>query len=104
MPEPEKVMMATPNTFATRQTLVDSWRLRLEEAYARYHKPTEHYRRLLQEHPDGTPDDPNGGLALARQAGSEALAEYTSVLHAFTELTLNSKIPEERSEAVSDSL
>lgn len=88
--------MAPPKTCATRETLEDFWRLRVEETQARYHKATGHYRRLLQEQPGGTPHDPTGGLALARQAESEALAEYIRVLRAFTDLTVNGKIPEER--------
>lgn len=96
--------MATPNPSATRQTLEDSWRLRLEETQARYQKATEDYRRLLQQQPEGAPRDPNGSLMLARQVESEALAEYTSVLRVFTELTVNGKIPEARSAAGSDSL
>ena len=100
----ERMTMATPEAFATRQTLEDSWRLRLEETKARYHKATERYRRLLQEQPDGTPHDPRSALALARQAESEALAEYSRLLRAFTDLTVNGKVPEERSAAGSDNL
>jgi hypothetical protein len=54
----ERMTMATPEAFATRQTLEDSWRLRLEETQARYQKATEWYRRLLQEQLDATPYDP----------------------------------------------
>ena len=88
--------MATPNPSATGQTLEDSWRRRLEKTHAVYHRASGHYRRLLQEQPDGARHDPNGRLARARQAESEALAEYTRVLRAFTELTVDGKIPEER--------
>jgi hypothetical protein len=96
--------MATPKVSATRQTLADSWRLRLEETQARYHKATERYRRLLQEQPDGMSHDPKGALALARQAESQALAEYCRVLRAFAELTVNGEVPEERFAADSESL
>ena len=96
--------IATPKPSATRQTLEDSWLLRLEEAQARYQKATERYRRLLQGQPDGTSRDPRGVLALARQAESQALAEYSRILRAFTDLTVNGKVPEERSAAHSDSL
>jgi hypothetical protein len=96
--------MATPEVYATRQTREDSWRLRLDEAEAGYQKSTEWYRRLLQEQPDATPYDPRAALALARQAESEALAEYSRISRAFTELTVNGKVPEERSAAGSDSL
>jgi len=54
----ERMTMATPEAFATRQTRVDSWRLRLDETRARYQKATEWYRRLVQEQPDATPYDP----------------------------------------------
>jgi len=40
----------------------------------------------------------------ARQAESEAFAEYSRILRAFTELTVNGKVPEERSEDGSDRL
>ena len=96
--------MATPNASAARQTLEDSWRLRLEETQARYQKATEDYRRLLQEQPDGALHDPKGALALARQAESEALGEYSRILRAFTELTVNGKVPEGRSAAGSGGL
>jgi hypothetical protein len=82
----------------TRQTL-EAWRLRLEKTQAHYHEAQKRYILLLKEQLEGTPHDPNGGLAVARQAESDALAEYTRVLRAFTDLTVNGKIPEDRSEA-----
>jgi hypothetical protein len=96
--------MATLNSSTTRQTLQDFWRVRLEETQARYQKAKERYRGLLQEQPDGVSHDSKGALALALQAELEALAEYRRILRAFTELTLNGKIPEEQSPASSDSL
>jgi hypothetical protein len=84
---------------ATRQTMEDSWRERLEETQARYQKATEQYRRLLQEQPHGSSNDLDGPLALARQQESEALAEYARVLRLFTDLTVKGKVPEERSVA-----
>src|SRR5712672_263158 len=54
----ERMTMATAAAFATRQTLEDSWRLRLEETQARYQKATEWYTRLLQEQPDPPAYDP----------------------------------------------
>ena len=84
---------------ATRQTMEDSWRVRLEETQARYQKATEQYRRLLQERPHGRSNDLDGALALARQQESEALAEYTRVIRLFTDLTVKGKMPEERSVA-----
>jgi hypothetical protein len=96
--------MTVPEPSATRQMLEDSWRLRLEEARVRYRKATDQYRKVLQDQPDGRLHNPNGALALARQAESEALAEYTRVLRAFTGLTVNGKIPEGRSVAGSNGL
>jgi hypothetical protein len=79
---------------ATRQTMEDSWRERLEETQARYQKATEQYRRLLQEQPRGS-SNLDGPLAFARQQEAEALAEYTRVLRLFTDLTVKGKMPEE---------
>jgi hypothetical protein len=95
--------MATPEAFATRQTLVDSWRLRLEESSSL----PESDGVVQKITPRTTGRDavrPHGALALARQAESEALAEYSRIPRAFTELTVNGKVPEERSAAGSDSL
>jgi hypothetical protein len=91
--------MSTPKESATRQTVTDFWLGRLQEAYAGYQKATKHYRGLLQEQPDGTPSDLKGALALARQAESEALAEYPRILRTFTEFTVNGNVPEEQSRA-----
>jgi hypothetical protein len=96
--------MTISEASAARQMLEDSWRLRLEETQVHYRKATDQYRKLLQEQPDGRPHDPNGALALARQAASKALAEYTRVLRIFTEVTVNGKMPEERSVARSAGL
>jgi hypothetical protein len=96
--------MATNQSSGTRQTLEDSWRLRLEETQLRYREATDQYRKLLQQQPDGTSHDASPALLLARQAESEALTAYTRVLRVFTELTVDRKIPEERSAAGSNGL
>jgi hypothetical protein len=96
---PEKTTMTISEPSATRQMLEDCWRLRLEETRVHYRKATDQYRKLLQDQPAGRPQDPNGALALARQAESEARAEYARVLRVFTELIVNGKMPEERSVA-----
>jgi CheY-like chemotaxis protein len=88
--------IAAPKSTVTCQTLEDFWRTRVEETQARYHQATEHHRSLLQELSEETPLDPNGALALASQVESEALAEHTRALRAFTDLTLNGETPEER--------
>ena len=92
----------SPESTVTRETLEDSWRLRVEETRVLYHKAQDRYRQLLGEQPDGTAYDPNSAIALARQAESQALAEYSRILRAFTDLSVNGKIPEERSMAGSD--
>jgi hypothetical protein len=99
----KKMALATSKAFATRQTLEDSWRLRLEETQARYQKAKERYGRLLQEQPDGISHDLKGALALALHAQSDARAEYSRILRAFTDLTVNGKVPEERSATVPES-
>jgi hypothetical protein len=91
--------MTIPELSATRRILEDSWRLRLDEAHVHYRKATDQYRKSLQDQPDVRLHNPNGALAVARQAESEALAEYARVLQVFTELTMNGKIPDERSVA-----
>jgi hypothetical protein len=88
----------------TRQALEDSWRLRLEETQVRYREATEQYRKLLQAQSDGRPLNPDGALALARHAESQALADYMRVLQIFTELTVNGKMPQTRSVAGSSDL
>ena len=100
----ETMTMQTPKPSATRQAVIDSWLRRLQEAYAHYQKAAKHYNRLLKEHPDGTPSNPEGVLALARQAESEALAEYSQILRAFGELTVHDGVPEKQSAASSNSL
>jgi len=86
-PEMEIPKFSTPT--AARQELEESWRLRLDETLNRYHTATEAYRGLLQQQPEGMPPGPDGAGGLARQAESEALAEYTHVLRIFTDLTLH---------------
>ena len=49
----------------------------------------------MQGLPDGQPPKEKDAVALARDAESLALAEYTRVLHIFTELTAQGKMPEE---------
>src|SRR5580658_484576 len=100
----ETMTMLTPKTSATRHAAMDSWLRRLQEAYTHYQNSARHYNQLLKEHPDGTPSNPEGVLALARQAESEALGEYSRILRAFSELTVNGDVPEKQSAASSNSL
>ena len=97
-------MVANLASSITRQELEDSWRLRLEETLIRYREATQQYRKLLQAQPDGRPLNPDGALALARSAESQALADYMGVLRIFTELTVNGKMPEARSAAGSNGI
>ena len=89
-------------TSATRREVEDSWRLRLEETHVRYRQATQHYRELLEAQLEATPYNPNGALALARQAESQALSEYVRVLKIFTELTVNGQMPNHQSVGGSD--
>ena len=79
-----------------RQELEDFWRRKVEEARARYQTATEEYRKLLDGMPEGLAPTPDSPLALARQAQSEALAEYSNMLRVFTELTVHGTRPEEQ--------
>jgi CheY-like chemotaxis protein len=80
-----------------RQELEDLWRAKVEEARGRYNAATEQYRKLLDRTPDEAPPNPDCLVARARQAQSEALAEYSCVLRVFTELTVHGRPPEEQS-------
>jgi CheY-like chemotaxis protein len=60
------------------------------------------YREVLEEQPGGLAPSPDGPLALARQAASEALAEYERVLRVFTELTVHGRMPKERAAKSAD--
>src|SRR5260370_5648369 len=91
------MMITNLTSSVMRREVEDSWRLRLEETQGRYREAKEQYRKFLQAQPDGRPHSPNGALALAREAESQARVEYTRVLRLFTELTVNGKMPEERS-------
>ncbi|HLH17634.1 MAG TPA: response regulator [Bryobacteraceae bacterium] len=80
-------------TLLARQQMEDSWRQRLEESHARYKAASQEYRRLLQQEPDGTAPGAGSPLALARQAESVALAEYSRILRIFADLTIHGKLP-----------
>ena len=85
-----------------RRQLEDLWREKVEEARRRYIAALELCRKLLEGMPDGTPPDPNGATARARQVQAETLAEYTRVLRVFTELTVHGQTPGGPSDAGSD--
>jgi CheY-like chemotaxis protein len=78
-----------------RQELEESWRARVEAAHTQYQAASKQYRELMQGRPDGLPPNKDDAVALAREAESYALAEYTRVLHIFSELTAQGKMPEE---------
>ncbi len=82
---------------AAREELEEDWRLRLEGTLHRYRTASEMYRKVLQAQPDGLPPSPDGAVGRARQAESDALAEYTRVLRIFTDLTMHGKIPDQQS-------
>ena len=84
-----------PSPSPGHRDLKDTWRVRAEMARERYEMASRRYRKLLEEKPEGLIPRQDGPLALARQAESEALAEYTRILKLFTELTSHGQIPEE---------
>jgi hypothetical protein len=96
--------MATPEVFATRPTREDSWRLRLDEAEAGYQNSTEWYRRLLEEQPDATPYDPRANLRSRGKRSQKPLSNIPVFHGLLPSLTVNGKVPEERSAAGSDRL
>ena len=78
-----------------RQELEDCWRLRVEKTQNQCRERTEQYRKLLQEQLEGRHPNPNGALALAQQAESQALAAYMRALRLFNDLIMHDKIPED---------
>jgi CheY-like chemotaxis protein len=74
----------------------DAWRLKLEEAKRRYNAATSEYRKLLGEMPEGSHTTPDDAVWRAREAESEALAEYSRILRVFTRLTVEGRLPEDR--------
>src|ERR1041385_3881381 len=80
-----------------RQELEETWRKRLEQSHNRYHRATTDYRKLLQQEPDGRPPGADSALARARQEETDALMEYSGLLHVFTDLTIHGKLPDEGS-------
>lgn len=84
-----------PSPGLQREGLEDAWRSRFEMARERYKQASAHYRELVAQQPEGIIPREDSPLALARQAESEALAEYSRILKVFTELTIRGRIPEE---------
>src|SRR5947209_8040081 len=81
------------------QQLEQFWRAKLEQASMRYKTATADYRTMLEKQSEAAAREPEGSdtggtageaLALirARQAESQALAEYTHTLQKFTEVTM----------------
>jgi hypothetical protein len=71
---------------------------------SRYKAANEEYKTMLEEQNNGQGGGPDATDALmrARQAESQALAEYTHVLRNFTDVPVRDKVPEERSAADSN--
>ena len=80
----------------TRRDLESAWRVGCEMARERYEMARRRYRKLLEEKPEGPIPRHDDPLALARDAETEALAEYTRILRIFTELTVRGRIPDEQ--------
>lgn len=65
----------------------EDWlRHQLGEAYRQYRAAHARYRGLLETTPEGQTHDHHDPLALARQAESEALADYMWLLKIVTDL------------------
>jgi CheY-like chemotaxis protein len=86
----------SPKPTPDRQRLEDYWRSKLEQAQLHYKEATAAYRILLKEVPEGSFPAPESAIAIARQAESEALGEYTRVLRVFNELVIHGRPPEEQ--------
>ena len=76
----------------TRQQMETAWRWRVERASEIYRSATSQYRKLLAKEPDAS-SDLDAALARARRAESDALREYSRVLHIFSDLTMHGKFP-----------
>jgi len=89
-----------------REQLDESWRLKVEEASGRYRDASAQYRKMLEQQTDAATRGPDasGALMRARQAQSQALAEYSRLLRIFTDLTVHGKAPEEQPAAGSNGL
>ena len=82
-----------------RRHLEEFWRKKLQAAQKNYEAATAEYRALLATQPHGAAGVTNNSLARARNAESEALAQYTRVLRIFSELTLHGRTPKEETDA-----
>jgi CheY-like chemotaxis protein len=81
---------------ATPRDLEECWRLKLQEAHARYQAATTHYRRMLDEQPEGLSPGLDSSLSRARETETRALVEYSRVLTIFTDLTVHGKVPDQQ--------
>ena len=84
-----------PSPSFAHRDLEDAWRVRSEMARERYKMASIRYRNLLDEKPEGVTPRQDDPVALARQAESEALAEYKRVLKMYTELMEHGRTLEE---------
>lgn len=95
----EMNMPKPPPSPEARQQLEEFWRSKLEEASNRYRTANAEYTAMLDAQSDVANRAPNATDVLmgARQAQTEALAEYMHALRTFTDLTEHHKAPEEQS-------
>ena len=82
---------------ATRRDLEEFWRLELEQAIRRYKTTTAEYKEILEGCGDRAAEGSDGASALrrAREAQTQALADFTRMLRLFTDLTVHDRWPEE---------
>lgn len=78
-----------------RQQLEESWRLKCEQARQRYETARTGYRNRLKENPSSLRPAAEKPLLRARQAESDALADYFRVLRTFTDLIVHGRTPDE---------
>jgi hypothetical protein len=84
-----------PNGDFSIREIEERWRARLSDARRRYSQASAQFCKTAEEYRQLRVTDP--GLALREAIAEESLArrEYIRTLHAFTDLIVNQRIPEE---------
>jgi CheY-like chemotaxis protein len=81
-----------------RRELEGAWRQRFENAFERYCAAAEEYVKLLRE---GAGQCPRNELHRFMRAEADELEEQSRLLRIFTDLAVDSKLPEEADETIS---